>query len=1144
MKKKIFNFAAILMMALCSLSIFNNTYADNATAGEGGHIYSTTVMDKAILSGVYKCYIDGKVNEGLAVNFGGSENDLNHMFSDQFDNALGNSNTGEKYIKLPAGLTNIEDNDVSCKQLFAGYADGSQSFSGILGATGNGSVKNGDLSNDRVYSWPNPELDDTFIRGMGYMRTNESSGNDCVYFEYTRDSDTRTYESEALCYNKTKNRVYIPYMQSHNNLPTFEFVNGFDTSSQNYAFYETYTTISVSCGGNLTTLPSSISYHDGKIDQSFIEKLEDAVYGTCYTVEGGFTLAAKEAKRLSDARTKDNDVVYNPMYFVLNSSAENAANTAISFLSNGWYKDLDAIRFTTKEKIDYYYTVIMSNYSNTPTYDCNERGIIANDMVEIKLDPNTGSYPLDEGTVCGISLDGAKSKNIISKIDDNGLYDSGSTTLSVEGAIVELNKAIDEYKNENPGADKEQAGTINPDPSTTVTDPDRGEATADVCYSTAGPLGWLACPVLKAVANNAVAVYSWVADEFLNIDANFFDTSKETYKAWQTIVGIANIIMVIFFLVIIFSQLTGVGIDNYGIKKSLPKIITAAILINISFIICQLMVEISNILGDALNSMFTNWASNISLPMGLSNVSNTSAGLFTALTEIITGGILGIGVSSALGAGLTIVGADSIGLGIAQVSSSIIIPALCAVIAAIIAVFFFFVMLGMRKACVIILVVISPLAFVCYMLPNTKSLFTKWWKGLKGLLLLYPICGLMIGGGYFVSRLILSTSQNYFVCFTAMMLMVVPFFFIPKLLTSSFSALSNVGAMVSGFGKNFGRRMSKGTRDTSGRLGGAIKGTDRFKDWQERSAEKRTAGIVNRLRNKQKNGELSKYQTRKLAKYQSAANESYAKNLSREAVANEMHQEAVKANLDEKFADDSIKSAMSLYRNGGQYDINDVKGTGDRSMNAAYVAALADYNGNKSSDNLAKIKALQNILSGTEDGRNIIQRNLSQAAMSGNADAVDTAKAAASHLLSEHGGTYKAANRGLHNMITGMATGDVVDAANAYGVDGGSLQTLGSYDAASFAAADDAAIENAVKAYNNIMSKSNKTNDEIEFCNRLNSIADEIGAPGSNIHAKGKVKDRLKKMNRNNSSGPQVDPRRETEGDWGSYGDGADGMGD
>ena len=83
------------------------------------------------------------------------------------------------------------------------------------------------------------------------------------------------------------------------------------------------------------------------------------------------------------------------------------------------------------------------------------------------------------------------------------------------------------------------------------------------------------------------------------------NTAKNpTRDAWTTFQTIANVVFIILLLFVIFSQLTGVGIDNYGIKRILPKLIVVAILVNLSYLICVVCVDLSNILGSSLKGLF------------------------------------------------------------------------------------------------------------------------------------------------------------------------------------------------------------------------------------------------------------------------------------------------------------------------------------------------------------------------------------------------------------------------------------------------------------------------------------------------------------------------------------------------------------
>ena len=160
-----------------------------------------------------------------------------------------------------------------------------------------------------------------------------------------------------------------------------------------------------------------------------------------------------------------------------------------------------------------------------------------------------------------------------------------------------------------------------------------------------------------------------------------------------------------------------------------------------------------------------------------------------------------------------------------------------------ISVFFLFVLLSARQAAVVVMVVASPIAVVLYALPNTKTLFRKWMKLFAGLLLVYPIAGLLVGSGGYVSKLLLATQATgdgakvgFIWSFTAIMVSIMPVFFIPMLLKGSFSAMGKIGGSLA----NMGTAVSGGVKK-------GIRGTDSFKNAQERAREAdtiRKGGLV------------------------------------------------------------------------------------------------------------------------------------------------------------------------------------------------------------------------------------------------------------------------------------------------------------
>ena len=228
---------------------------------------------------------------------------------------------------------------------------------------------------------------------------------------------------------------------------------------------------------------------------------------------------------------------------------------------------------------------------------------------------------------------------------------------------------------------------------TTVVTPEDAEVN---CFNAAGSLGWILCPVIDFAQHTINAIYGSIVENFLEFRAEWLNIDgqgKSVYQAWQTFQSFANIIFVIVLLVVIFSQLTGVGIDNLGIKRVLPKLIIAAILINLSYLICMLFVDISNILGVGFNNIFSN------IIVSIDGGSSAGTGA-QVLTTVVTGAVAGA-------VGFLTLNPVTVGI----FGSVIVIPLVLGLIGVLIGVLFFFILLGARQAGIIMLVVASPIAF-------------------------------------------------------------------------------------------------------------------------------------------------------------------------------------------------------------------------------------------------------------------------------------------------------------------------------------------------------------------------------------------------------------------------------------------------
>lgn len=320
-------------------------------------------------------------------------------------------------------------------------------------------------------------------------------------------------------------------------------------------------------------------------------------------------------------------------------------------------------------------------------------------------------------------------------------------------------------------------------PSETIgEEPSGGEQEAS-CFDGTGVVGWIVCPIIEFLGDFIQGVYEAFIVPFLQLDVELFKSDSPVYAVWDNLRNVANLGFVIFFIVVIFSQLTGVGIDNYGIKKILPKLIMGAILINLSFIICQLAVDLSNILGYSIENILDSWMPTA----GQLNITRTH-GAGTVIGSIALDGALLICIVRFL-----------VLPAVLAIGPEIWVAVLLVVITVAIAILFCFILLTIRKSFAVLLVIVSPLAFMCYILPNTKGLFDKWFKTFKSVLLAFPICSAMIYGGQFVGRVLVQAAANngghahFSVALSGAVISIIPIFLIPTVLRHSMGA---IGAMM------------------------------------------------------------------------------------------------------------------------------------------------------------------------------------------------------------------------------------------------------------------------------------------------------------------------------------------------------------
>ena len=305
----------------------------------------------------------------------------------------------------------------------------------------------------------------------------------------------------------------------------------------------------------------------------------------------------------------------------------------------------------------------------------------------------------------------------------------------------------------------------------------------DSCKNSLGAIGWLVCPTTGKIAEAVDWLYDKI-EEILIIKPISVEDGSPIYEIWKYCRGITNMVFIIFLLVVIYSQITGYGINNYGIKKALPKLIVAAILVNLSFLICSLAVDCSNIIGSGLRSLFTAIEEST-----LTNVLAEKGATMTATTKLSYASMFS---SLAGGAALTVLG------GVIAFETGAIWMLIPVVLGALVAVASGLITIALRQAVVALLIMISPLAIVAYILPNTEKWFKKWKDLLMKMLVFYPMFSLLFGASSLAGFAIIASASDGFGILLGVAVQVFPLFFSWSLMKMSGTFLSDINARLQG----------------------------------------------------------------------------------------------------------------------------------------------------------------------------------------------------------------------------------------------------------------------------------------------------------------------------------------------------------
>ena len=316
--------------------------------------------------------------------------------------------------------------------------------------------------------------------------------------------------------------------------------------------------------------------------------------------------------------------------------------------------------------------------------------------------------------------------------------DIGSWLQNNKSAFDKFAKYASEHKDEQKELSVGDTPEQSADATAQSTEGAGEEKEEKTCTSELTGIGWFICPVIDKLADFADSVWGML-EEYL-VTSPLQASNDGPYKSWKVMRDLANVLLALVFILIIISQVSNVGISNYGIKKMLPRFIIAAVAVNISYFVIQVIVDTANILGNTLLAIITE-------PISTVDIKNVGWGNLLAL---ILGAVTTTGVTLAGGA----IAASVFGIGtMFMFVLMAIVPGVIGVVGGLIALVF-------RSALIPVLAILAPLAFAAWILPNTQGVFDKWKKVFTGMVFLYPLAAIYYGGLKLLSFTILGNPES------------------------------------------------------------------------------------------------------------------------------------------------------------------------------------------------------------------------------------------------------------------------------------------------------------------------------------------------------------------------------------------------
>jgi hypothetical protein len=259
----------------------------------------------------------------------------------------------------------------------------------------------------------------------------------------------------------------------------------------------------------------------------------------------------------------------------------------------------------------------------------------------------------------------------------------------------------------------------------------------DPCYAQDTGVEWILCPGL-AIANSASHALMGAFTHQLPFTMSQLVNNKNNpnnnnlHDAWAGIRDLASAFLVVIMLIMIFSQAISFGpFDAYTLRKLLPKMVVAIILMQFSWVFLGWVVNSVNYIGHGISAL-------LYAPFGGTDVLDSQDTLWNLLHNA------GIGTTATMILGGWPVLIAGLAIGIAALPM-VLVGALGAVIAFLVGI----AALIFRKTLIMICILFAPLALLIWILPGSsmQKYFKTWSDNFTKALMMYPLIMILIASG-------------------------------------------------------------------------------------------------------------------------------------------------------------------------------------------------------------------------------------------------------------------------------------------------------------------------------------------------------------------------------------------------------------